>query len=208
MNGREIAQVMIALQDQGCHNINFVTPEHVVPQVVEAIACAVDMGLSIPIVYNTSAYDSLESLELLNGLIDIYMPDLKCWEPPTAARLLGARDYPERAKESVREMFHQVGNLKFNKSGIAMRGLLVRHLVLPGLEEESKQIMEWIAGEISKDVFVNIMDQYRPAHKVGNRKKDKSLAFTGINRKIQQDEITKVYGFAQAAGLWRFDTEL
>ncbi len=139
-NAGDIASLMLALQDRGCHNINFVTPEHVAPQVIEAIADAVPRGLTIPVVYNTSAYDALSSLRLLDGLVDIYMPDFKFWNPASARRLAKAKDYPERAREAIREMHRQVGPLCFGRDGLARRGLLVRHLVMPGQEDEAAAI--------------------------------------------------------------------
>ena len=131
-SAEEIADLMLGLQDQGCHNINFVTPEHVAPQVVEAIEVAVRRGLSLPIVYNTSSYDAISSLRLFDGLVDIYLPDFKFWKGETAKRLAKAKDYPERAREAIREMYRQVGLLKFGSDGLARRGVLVRHLVMPG----------------------------------------------------------------------------
>ena len=127
-----IADLMLALQDRGCHNINFVTPEHVAPQVIEAIAEAVPRGLNVPIVYNTSSYDALSSLRLLDGLVDVYLPDFKFWERETAKRLAKAKDYPDRAREAIAEMHRQVGELKLGADGLAKRGVLVRHLVMPG----------------------------------------------------------------------------
>ncbi|MFO7775440.1 MAG: radical SAM protein, partial [Candidatus Hydrogenedentota bacterium] len=140
-----IAALMLELQAQGCHNINFVTPEHVVPQVIEAIAAAVPNGLRLPIVYNTSAYDSVESLKSLEGLVDIYMPDFKCWKQESARHLLKAKDYPERACEAILEMHRQVGPLRFGPDGVARRGVLVRHLVMPGQTDESDAIFRWLA---------------------------------------------------------------
>ena len=128
----QVAGLMLELQGQGCHNINFVTPEHVAPQVVEAIAAAIPLGLRVPIVYNTSAYDAMSSLELMDGLVDIYMPDFKFWEPQTARRLARAQDYPDVARTAIREMHRQVGILRFGSDGLACRGVLVRHLVMPG----------------------------------------------------------------------------
>lgn len=124
-----ISELMISLQNQGCHNVNFVTPEHVVPQVIEAIAEAIPLGLRVPIVYNTSAYDSIDSLKLLDGIVDIYMPDFKFWERDSAKRLCKAKDYPDRAREAILEMHRQVGPLKFSPDGVARRGVLIRHLV-------------------------------------------------------------------------------
>lgn len=154
----ELAEWLIKLQEVGhVHNINFITPEHVVPQVALAIMHARDQGLTVPIIYNTSAYDSLESLELLDGLVDIYLPDFKVWEPATSKRLLKADDYAAVARESIKAMYDQVGDLCFTPDGIAKKGVLVRHLVMPGLEAEGARIMEFLAKEVSRDCFVNIM---------------------------------------------------
>ncbi|KAL8381205.1 hypothetical protein RB595_005472 [Gaeumannomyces hyphopodioides] len=173
----ELAGWFVKLQDVGgVHNVNLVTPEHVVPQVALAVLAAAGMGLRLPIVYNTSAYDSAASLELLDGLVDVYLPDFKLWSPEQSRRLLKAADYPETARASIREMHRQVGDLCFTPDGIAHSGLLVRHLVMPGLEAESAQIMRWIADEVSKDTFVNIMDQYRPAANVGKAKRMRPAA--------------------------------
>jgi putative pyruvate formate lyase activating enzyme len=196
----EIARMMIRLQGMGCHNINFVTPEHVAPQVVEAIAAAVPMGLHIPIVYNTSAYDSLASLKLMDGLVDIFMPDFKFWNPETARRLARARDYPEVARTAITEMHHQVGELKVDSSGLACRGVLVRHLVMPGQTHEAVAIFDWLAHELSPDTYVNIMGQYRPEHKVpGNDR------YVDIGRRPTRREMVEANAAARLAGLWRFD---
>ncbi len=177
----EIADYMLNLQERGCHNINFVTPEHVAPQVIEAIAIAVPRGLRLPIVYNTGAYDALSSLRLMDGLIDIYMPDFKFWTRDNARRLVKAKDYPERAREAISEMYRQVGDLRFGPDGLARRGLLVRHLVMPGQTDEAKQIFQWLANKISPDTFVNIMAQYRPEHQVGIA--DRNGKYQEINRR-------------------------
>lgn len=154
----ELADWFLKLQEVGgVHNINLITPEHVVPQVALAIMHARDQGLALPVIYNTSAYDSPASLELLDGLVDIYLPDFKVWEPATSRRLLKADDYAAAARESVRAMHAQVGDLCFTGDGIAKKGLLVRHLVMPGLEAEGARIMRFLADEVSKDTFVNIM---------------------------------------------------
>ena len=162
----EIARLMLGLQAAGCHNVNFVTPEHVVPQVLEAVEIAVASGLSIPLVYNTSAYDSLASLALLDGVVDIFMPDFKVWSPDLAKRWLMAKDYPYAAREAIREMHRQVGPLVVDDRGIARRGLLVRHLVMPGAADDTRRILEWLAAELGPGTYVNVMDQYRPAGKV------------------------------------------
>ncbi len=193
-----VADMMLALQAEGCHNVNLVTPEHVVPQVLEALAIAVAGGLRLPIVYNTSAYDSLESLRLLEGVVDIYMPDFKLWSPEAGERYLGARDYGDRARAAIAEMHRQVGDLQHTPEGVACRGLLVRHLVMPGLIEESGAILEWLAREVSADTFVNIMGQYRPAHRVSR------ASYEEINRRPTSGEVEAVWRQAQGVGLWRF----
>ncbi|HPM24478.1 MAG TPA: radical SAM protein [Phycisphaerae bacterium] len=201
-----IADMMLALQDAGCHNINFVTPEHVVPQVLEALADAVGLGLHIPIVYNTSAYDALESLQMLDGLVDIYMPDFKLWSDDAGERYLHARDYAARARCAIAEMHRQVGPLRLTRDGVACRGVLVRHLVMPGLLAESAAIFRWLADEVSPDTYVNIMAQYRPANLVGRRESDGTdVRFAEVNRRVTAQEMTGAYRLARAAGLWRFD---
>ncbi len=202
---QQIAALMLELQEQGCHNVNFVTPEHVAPQVVEAIAAAVPMGLRIPIVYNTSAYDALSSLSLMEGLVDVYMPDFKFWKPETALRLSLAKDYPERAREAICEMHRQVGALKLGRDGLAKRGVLVRHLVMPGQEDEAAAIFEWLAGEISPDTYLNVMGQYRPEYRVGEIAQSGKTQFVEIDRRPRQREMAVAYEAARRAGLWRFD---
>ena len=199
MAPEQLARLMLALQEQGCHNINFVTPEHVVPQVIEAIAIAVEMGLRVPIVYNTSAYDSLESLHLLDGLVDIYMPDFKYWDPEKARRYLKAADYPEAARQAIREMHRQVGPLRFDEQGLALRGVLVRHLVMPGALEDTRQILQWIARELGTDTYVNIMDQYYPAGLVSDTR------YPELNRRVRPEEYREVVNYARSLGLWRLD---
>jgi putative pyruvate formate lyase activating enzyme len=203
--GEEIARFMLRLQELGCHNINFVTPEHVVPQVIEAIAAAVPIGLNLPIVYNTSGYDQVSSLRLLDGLIDIYMPDFKFWKRDSARQLVKAKDYPERTCEAILEMNRQVGPLRFGRDGLAKRGLLVRHLVMPGQGEESAAIFEWLAREVSPDTYVNIMGQYRPEHQVGSPARDGSRKYVEIDRSPYASEIDYAFEAARNAGLWRFD---
>ena len=202
---QEIARLMLDLQDRGCHNVNFVTPEHVAPQVVEAIAAAVPLGLNVPIVYNTSAYDSLASLGNLDGLVDVYMPDFKFWKPETALELARARDYPERAREAILEMHRQVGPLRFGPDGLAKRGVLVRHLVMPGQEDEATAILEWLAREVSRDTYVNVMGQYRPDYQVGQITRNGNVKYAGINRRPRPEEMERAYALARRAGLWRFD---
>jgi len=204
-SGIEIAELMLGLQERGCHNINFVTPEHVAPQIIEAIAAAIPMGLRVPLVYNTSAYDALSSLKLLDGLIDVYMPDFKFWSPTTALRLAKAQDYPARAREAILEMHRQVGPLRFGRDGLARRGVLVRHLVMPGQSEESSAIFDWLAREVSPDTYVNIMDQYRPEYQVGQVAQNGEAKYVEIGRHPTGVEISGAIVAAQRAGLWRFD---
>jgi putative pyruvate formate lyase activating enzyme len=191
----EIARMMLSLQGRGCHNINFVTPEHVVPQVVEAVAEAIELGLNIPIVYNTSAYDCLESITLLDGIVDIYMPDLKYWSREKSKRHLMAEDYPEAALAAVREMHRQVGYLTMDADGLATRGVLIRHLVMPGALEETRSLLTWIATELGPNTYVNLMDQYRPAGKVSAGK------YAEINRQVSSDELRLAWEIAKGVGL-------
>ena len=202
----EIAKLAIALQSEGCHNINFVTPEHVVPEVIEALAEAIPRGLRLPIVYNTSAFDALSSLELMDGLVDIYMPDFKFWDSISARNYARAKNYPEVARAAIREMHRQVGDLRFGPDGLARRGLLVRHLVMPGQTEETAAIMKWLAEEISPDTHVNIMGQYRPTYEVGQIARDGKVRHAAINRAPSRDEMAAAYEAARDASLWRFDT--
>lgn len=206
MPADEIAEVMLALQARGCHNINFVTPEHVAPQVVEAIAAAIPKGLTLPIVYNTSAYDAVSSLRLMEGLVDIYMPDFKFWRMESSRELAKAKDYPEHARAAIQEMHRQVGPLKFGPDGLARRGVLVRHLVMPGQEDEATSILDWLATEVSPDTYVNVMAQYRPDFQVPD-KRDRAgnLRYQGINRPPASKELQHALATAHDAGL-RVDT--
>ncbi len=193
-----LAAMMLHLQDLGCHNINWVTPEHVVPQVLEALLLAVEGGLRLPIVYNTSAYDSLHSLRLLDGVVDIYMPDFKFWSRSRARRYLKAPDYPHVARLALREMHRQVGPLRLDEHGLARRGLLVRHLVMPGLLDETRAILRFLAQEISPHTFVNLMAQYYPAGQVTAHQ------YPEIHRRLQPTEYHQALQWARGFGLWRF----
>ena len=201
----EIAALMLELQEQGCHNINFVTPEHVAPQLIEAVAVAAGRGLRLPIVYNTSSYDALRSLRLLDGIVDVYMPDFKFWKPETALRLCLARDYSERAREAVLEMHRQVGPLCFDGQGLARRGVLVRHLVMPGQTDEAAAIFDWLASAVSPDTYVNVMGQYRPEYKVGVPSAREDRPYPEIDSTPRRSEMEAAYAAARRAGLWRFD---
>ncbi|MGH7752316.1 MAG: radical SAM protein, partial [Gemmatimonadales bacterium] len=195
----EIADMALSLQARGCHNINFVTPEHVVPQVLEAVAVAVDRGLRLPIVYNTSGYDSMESLAQLDGVVDIYMPDFKYWSRERSRTYLKAEDYPDAVRQVIREMHRQVGPLLLDDEGLARRGLIIRHLVMPGQLDETRAILEWIASELGPDTYVNVMDQYYPAGKVTAEQ------YPEINRRLTTAELEGAVEHARRLGLWRLD---
>jgi putative pyruvate formate lyase activating enzyme len=195
----ELAAMMLDLQRRGCHNINLVTPEHVVPQIIEAIAQAVDLGLRLPIVYNTSAYDALESLQMMDGIVDIYMPDFKYWSVEASKKYLKAADYPDAARRAIKAMHDQVGPLVVDEQGLARRGLLVRHLVMPGGLDETRRILEWIARELGPDTYVNLMDQYYPAGKVSE------ASFPELNRRLTSAEFAEARRIAADLGLRRLD---
>jgi putative pyruvate formate lyase activating enzyme len=195
----EIAQMMLSLQRKGCHNINFVTPEHVVPQIVEAIAEAVDRGFFLPIVYNTSAYDALESIALLEGIVDIYMPDFKYWSSERSKTYMKALDYPDAARASIKAMHAQVGSLTFDDQGLARRGLLIRHLVMPGCLDQTRAILKWIVNELGPDTYVNLMDQYYPAGKVN------ATSYPEINRRLTCSEFHEAQQIARELRLQRLD---
>jgi len=161
----ELAAIMLDLRRRGCHNINLVSPTHYVPQILNALALASAEGLDLPVVYNTGGYDHPDTLKILDGVIDIYMPDIKFGDDDTARRYTGARDYFTVAKRAVKEMHRQVGDLVIDERGIAVRGLLVRHLVLPNGLAGTERVMEFLAHEISPRTYVNIMDQYYPAYR-------------------------------------------
>ena len=182
-----------------------------VPQVIEAIYEAVKQGFKLPIVYNTSSYDSMKSMELLDGIVDIYMPDFKFWTESTSVRLCKARDYPTVTKRVIKEMYRQVGDLQFDTNGIAQKGLLVRHLVMPSYVDEGKSIMSFLAKEVSKDTYVNIMEQYRPTFVVGKGEKRARHGFTKyeeIDRPIESSEHDEIRMHAMQEGLWRFEDNL
>ena len=168
VSDEQLAGIMLTLQKKGCHNINFVTPSHVVPQILSALGIAVQNGLSLPLVYNTGGYDAVETLTLLDGVFDIYMPDFKFWDPMTAKATCNAKDYPEVAQKALFEMHRQVGDLFIDETGIAKRGILLRHLVLPHGLSGTREIMRFIARKISKNTYVNIMPQYRPCGRAGD----------------------------------------
>ncbi len=196
----ELAASMLAVQALGCHNLNLVTPTHATPQILEALAIAVDGGLRIPIVYNCGGYESVGTLEILDGVVDVYMPDIKYMDPGPAERYSRAPDYPEVVMEAIREMHRQVGDLEIDGHGVARRGLLVRHLVLPDGLAGTREAMRFLAAEISPDTYVNVMGQYRPCHDVhGDR---------ALGRPISDAEHRQALEEARAAGLARLDDPL
>jgi putative pyruvate formate lyase activating enzyme len=193
----QLARIMLELQNRGCHNINFVSPSHVVAQIIAAVAIAADDGLRLPLVYNTGGYDSLEALGLLDGIIDIYMPDMKYGNPAMARQYSKVRDYTRYNFAAVKEMHRQVGDLIINNNGIAERGLLVRHLVLPDNIAGTGEITDFIAKEISVDTYINIMDQYHPCYRADEH--------PILNRAITQAEYQAAIDHAHHAGLHRLD---
>jgi putative pyruvate formate lyase activating enzyme len=200
ITGGQLAGMMLSLQKAGCHNINFVSPSHIVPQLLESIAIAAAGGLEVPLVYNTGGYDSLETLRLLNGVIDIYMPDAKYSSSGVAAALSQAPDYPEVMKAAIAEMHRQVGDLVIEE-GIAVRGLIIRHLVLPENMAGSDEILPWIARDISRDTWVNIMDQYHPAGRVTDEVVRRK--FPSLGRRVLRTEYAAAIALAAECGLHR-----
>ncbi len=196
---REIGTMMLWLQAQGCHNINFVTPEHVAPQIVEAVSEAAALGLHLPIVYNTSAYDALESLALLEDIVDIFMPDFKYWSAERSRIYMKGADYPDAARAAIQAMHAQVGPLVCDGNGLARRGLLIRHLVMPGRLDETRAVLEWIASALGCDTYINLMDQYSPAGKVGKS------TYPEVDRRLTSAEFREAQRIASDLGLRRLD---
>ncbi|MEW6487069.1 MAG: radical SAM protein [Thermodesulfobacteriota bacterium] len=193
----ELARTFLALERGGCHNVNLVTPSHVVPQILAAVALAARRGLAIPLVYNSSGYDAVETLRLLDGVVDVYMPDLKWASPEVGERLAAAPDYGDVAREAVREMHRQVGDLVLDERGVAVRGLLVRHLVMPGGLAGTREVMAFLAREISPHTYVNVMAQYRP---VGDARE-----LPPLDRRVTRAEHAQALAEARRAGLRRID---
>jgi len=193
----QLAFMMVSLQKQGCHNINLVTPSHVVPQILAALEMAIEDGLSIPIVYNTGGYDAIETLQLLEGVVDIYMPDIK-FNDPEAAELAGLpTDYPEVVKRATLEMFRQVGDLVVESSGVASRGVLVRHLVMPYGLAGTEGVMRFLNRDVSKNIYVNIMSQYRPC--------GRAFKIEELSRPVSYEEYHEAVRIAVKEGIRRFD---
>lgn len=191
----QLANLMLRLQDYKCHNINLVTPTHFVPQIIDTLIIAIKKGLRIPIVYNCGGYESVETVKLLENIIDIYMPDIKYGNNLTAKQYSGVKDYWDIVRPALREMHKQVGNLEINEEGIATRGLLIRHLVLPNRLADTENVMRFIANDISKDSYVNIMDQYHPAFR--------AWKMPELNRTITETEYNVAISYAREVGLYR-----
>jgi putative pyruvate formate lyase activating enzyme len=193
----ELAAAMLALQAAGCHNINFVSPSHVVAEILESLVMAAEHGLRLPLVYNTGGYDSPEALALLDGVMDMYMPDMKYSDPLIARRLSRIGDYPAANRAAVKEMHRQVGDLVLDRHGIAKRGLLVRHLVLPGGLAGTAEVVRFLAEEISPNTYLNLMAQYRPCHLASD--------YPPLDRPLLAAEYEQARHLALAAGLRRLD---
>ncbi len=190
----QLAEHMLRLQKElGCHNINLVSPSHFVPQIIRALVEAVPLGLNIPLVYNTNGYDSMETLKELDGVIDIYLPDFKYFDNKNALELSGAADYVEAAQAAIKEMYRQVGNLVIDDNGIAERGLIVRHLILPERLSGSREVLKWLAGELSRDVTISVMSQYHSMHR--------ALEMPQLARSISQPEFDEVFNLVVELGM-------
>ena len=197
MTCEKLADIMLSLQKEGCHNINLVTPTHQMPMLLRSLFIASEKGLKVPIVYNCGGYESLHAIQLLEGIVDIYMPDFKYSDPAIAKKYSGAENYPDAAKAAIREMHRQVGDLLTDKRGIALRGLLVRHLVLPGGIAGTSEVVKFIADNISKNTYINIMDQYHPCHK--------AFGHPPLDRRLTNQEYAEAVQMAEDAGLKRID---
>lgn len=193
----ELARMMLSLQARGCHNINLVSPTHVVPFILDALELATSMGLHLPLVYNSGGYDSVETLELLDGIVDIYMPDMKYSDRKTAEQLSGVKDYPSINKAAIREMHRQVGDLQIDEQGIAQRGLLVRHLVLPNRLAGTKEVVHFLAREVSTNTYLNVMSQYHPHHK--------AFDTPPLSRPLLRKEFDEAIDLAHQQDLKRLD---
>jgi putative pyruvate formate lyase activating enzyme len=197
VSDEQLAAMMVELQHAGCHNINFVTPTHVVPQILTALEIAIESGLTVPLVYNSGGYDRVRTLQLLSGIIDIYMPDFKFWEDRVADDCCSAPDYPHVARRAVLEMHRQVGALVIDSDGIAQKGVLIRHLVLPDGLAGTREIMRFIVKKVSADSYVNIMAQYRPC--------GHAYEIPQLSRTVSDDEFNRALKAAKDEGIRRFD---
>ncbi len=193
-----LSEILLRLQKEGCHNINCVTPTHAIPSILAALPGAIESGLNIPLVYNSSGYDTVESLRLLDGIFDIYMPDFKFWDSEVSRTYMKAPDYPERAREAVGEMHRQVGDLVIDKTGNARRGILVRHLVMPNGLAGTREIMRFLYREVSPRTYVNVMEQYHPCHEAGR--------YPELNRPLTEREYRDAVSAAEEDGISRLDS--
>lgn len=193
VGAHELAAFMLSLKARGAENINLVTPSHIIPDILSALVLAMEAGLDLPIIYNSSGYDLPDALRLLDGVVDIYMPDFKFSDPASAELCTGKPDYPEVAKAAIREMYRQVGDLTLNDRGVAIRGLLVRHLVLPGGHAGTAEVMRFLKEEISPNTCVNVMDQYFPAHEAHRH--------PPFDRQVSREEYLQARQIAVDAGL-------
>jgi putative pyruvate formate lyase activating enzyme len=194
---KELAGIMLSLQGRGCHNINLVSPTHVVPHILSAVELAVSRGLNLPLIYNSGGYDSVETLKLLDGIIDIYMPDMKYSDERIAEQLSGVMNYPRVNKAAVMEMHRQVGNLRVDKQGVAQQGLLVRHLVLPNRLAGTREIVHFLAQKVSTKTYLNIMAQYQPCYKAFNMPQ--------LARSVNKEEFYEAFELAHQQGLYQFN---
>jgi len=193
----ELAGIMLSLQAMGCHNINLVSPTHVVPFILDALELAAGQGLNLPLVYNSGGYDSIETLQLLDGIVDIYMPDMKYADAKVGEQLSGVKDYPKINQAAIREMHRQVGDLQIDERGVAQRGLLVRHLVLPDQLAGTEQIVRFLAQEVSNNTYLNIMAQYHPCYQAFN--------VPALSRSVSRQEFLEAIKLAYRLGLSRLD---
>lgn len=198
-SAEKIAGIMLHLQENGCHNINLVSPTHVVPFILDAVQIAAAKGLQIPLVYNTGGYDSLETLQLLERVVDIYMPDMKYADAGVAEKLSGIKDYPSVNRAAVKEMHRQVGDLTMDEHGVAVRGLLVRHLVLPGNLAGTEGVVRFLAGEVSPETYLNIMAQYHPDFR--------AMTVPALSRSITPEEYKEAMECARRYGIRRLDKD-
>ncbi|MFP4497522.1 MAG: radical SAM protein [Vulcanimicrobiota bacterium] len=189
----ELAEIFLELQARGCHNLNLVTPTHQMPMILEALEIATSRGLSIPLVWNCGGYESEDALEILEGIVDIYMPDFKFWDNEKARKYSNATDYADVAKKAMKIMHRQAGDLTMDKNGLAEKGILVRHLLMPGCLNDTLAIIDWLASEISKNTYLNLLDQYRPCYNANK--------YAEIDRRVSPSDYKKAVDYATRKGL-------
>jgi len=197
ISNQALAEIMLKLKKNGCHNLNLVTPSHQVAAILKALETAMDQGFDLPVVYNTGGYDSIETLRLLEGMVDIYVPDFKVWDEEVAARIIGARDYPEVARKAIKEMHRQVGDLVLDQNGLTRRGLLVRHLVLPGDLSDTEKVLEFIVNDISRNTYLDLMGHYHPYGLAQD--------YPPLDRTLYKSEFRRALEICERLGLRRLD---